>query len=451
MRWGVHPYPVAGFIHHGAAMGRLGRVVAFFRSPGRAAAVLALLGLIGLSAFAVVRTLQGDTRLKAAREAADRHEFDEARAQLLLRFEERGEDAEGHFQLARVERRANQYEKALRHLREAERLGAIPEAVDLERMLHRTQRGQLSPGEGMLLAYVDKEHPDSELILEALARGYVENFRLAHALDTIDRWLKLRPESVQALVLRGKLLDHKQDRDEAIRSYGRALELNPGHDIARWQMADLLIRAKNPQEALRHYEHLRGKDPDHPGMLLGLGKAYVALNRTDEAREVLDRLLARHPAYADALVQRGKVELLSLQPARAEPYLRKATEIAPFDQEGVYSLSQCLKQLGKTEEHGRCLDRLKRIDDDLTRMSALMNKIIAAPQDAAARCEAGKIFLGIGNTTEGVRWLNSALQEDPRHRETHETLARHYRAAGQADLAARHDALTNAGAPKARP
>ncbi|HZY90544.1 MAG TPA: hypothetical protein VFE78_37325, partial [Gemmataceae bacterium] len=64
-----------------------------------------------------------------------------------------------------------------------------------------------------------------------------------------------------------------------------------------------------------------------------------------------------------------------------------------------------------------------------------------APHDAALHCEAGVISLRMGSVTEGVRWLKSALKENPRYGPAHEALALFYERTGDRALAGRHRAL----------
>ena len=52
---------------------------------------------------------------------------------------------------------------------------------------------------------------------------------------------------------------------------------------------------------------------------------------------------------------------------------------------------------------------------DLDRLDELTRQISIAPHNADLRFEAGQIMLRNGQETEGLRWLASALQEDPSH------------------------------------
>ena len=52
----------------------------------------------------------------------------------------------------------------------------------------------------------------------------------------------------------------------------------------------------------------------------------------------------------------------------------------------------------------------------------------------------GLIFLQTGQAKEGLRWLNSALQEDPGYRPTHQALMEYYESIGDEEQAAWHRA-----------
>jgi Tfp pilus assembly protein PilF len=64
--------------------------------------------------------------------------------------------------------------------------------------------------------------------------------------------------------------------------------------------------------------------------------------------------------------------------------------------------------------------------------------MIHNPRDPNLRYKAGRIFLDSRQDAEGLRWLSSALQEDPNHRPTHQLLADYYRKNGKTELAEEH-------------
>jgi Tfp pilus assembly protein PilF len=139
-----------------------------------------------------------------------------------------------------------------------------------------------------------------------------------------------------------------------------------------------------------------------------------------------------------ALGERGRLYLETGQPADAERWLRVAAGLAPYDRDIIYVLYLCLQQSGKSKEAEGYGAKLQEIDTQLGRLRELTRQVAATPHDPALRHEAGMIFLRSGQAKEGLRWLYSALHEEPRYRPTHQALAEYYESIGEKGQAASH-------------
>ncbi len=113
----------------------------------------------------------------------------------------------------------------------------------------------------------------------------------------------------------------------------------------------------------------------------------------------------------------------------------------------LYSLHQCLEGLGKHQEAAEVLAQLKRNETDLARMADLGRAIARTPHDPNLRCEAGLVLLRNGLESEALRWLESALAEDPLHPAAHRALADHYERTGNLEKAKEHRRLAQGGGP----
>src|SRR5262249_27825350 len=78
----------------------------------------------------------------------------------------------------------------------------------------------------------------------------------------------------------------------------------------------------------------------------------------------------------------------------------------------------CLQQQGKRDEAKETLARWERVCTDVRRLAELTKEVARGSRDPALRYEAGMIFLRNGRDKEALRWLATALQEDPAHRPT---------------------------------
>jgi tetratricopeptide (TPR) repeat protein len=399
-----------------------------------------LLLLIGLVVWFISVNVRAEVEYRAAEQALQRRDFVTALALLERCLEVRPGSAEVHLLAARAARRAGNFDDAGRHLKAYEQLGGVPEALELERALVRVQRGETGGYTGYLLNCVEKGHPDSVLILEALATGFMKTYRMNHADHCLELWLEREPDNVQALIWRAELAERRQS-SEAVDFYRRAVEADPEHEEARLRLANGLIQLHKPDEAAKHYEVLRQRDPDRADVLVGLARCRRALGRPEEAQAFLDRVLATSPGHVAALHERGRLAVEQGQLAEAEDWLRKALAASPNHQEISFTLYQCLQARGKTAEAKQLLAQVEKINASLERLGDVTRKIAASPGDPDLRYEAGMIFLNSGQEMEGLRWLASALKEDPRHGPTHRALADYYERTGDASRAAQHRRL----------
>jgi tetratricopeptide (TPR) repeat protein len=399
---------------------------------------LLCLGLIGFGGAVAGRHLWAESHYRAAQQALDQWDFPQAQAHLARCLEVWPSSAETHLLAARTARRATVYDEAERHLKEYQRLSGVAEVLDLERALLRAQRGDLARVEGVLLSFVQQDHPDAVLILEALTRGYMKTYQLPRAYHCLKLWLKRQPDEVQALLWRAEVLERQSSFQGAMADYRRVIELDPDRDEARLHFAGMLLQAHQPEDALEHFQYLHRRQPENSEVLLGLARCQHLLGRPDDARMLLDTVLNDLPSDAGALSERGRLALEMGQIVEAEDWLRKSLALAPYDRETTYSLYLCLQQRRKVQEAKQYLDKLDDIGATLGHLRELTRRIGATPHDPALRHEAGVIFLRSGQTTEGLRWLQSALQEDPHHGPTHQVLAEHYEQIGDSARAAWH-------------
>src|SRR5687767_11945732 len=112
-----------------------------------------------------------------------------------------------HFQLARVLRRQGDLVTARRHLQLARRYDWSVVALDLEYKLIQAQSGGVRAAEATLHEYVEGDHAESPLILEALVRGYLTNNLLNDAYRWSDVWRTTRPNQWQPYYWRGLVLE----------------------------------------------------------------------------------------------------------------------------------------------------------------------------------------------------------------------------------------------------
>jgi tetratricopeptide (TPR) repeat protein len=374
----------------------------------------------------------------AARQALAAGHFDEAQRHIEQALGVHRNREAAHLLAARIARLRSAYAEAEQHLGRCGQLNGLPEPLQLEWLLLRCQRGEvdeLAPG---LLAHVERNHPESQAILEALSRVYLHQNRYQEALRCLDRWVGQAPETVRALEWRGWVLNQLDHHGQAIGDHERVLELDPGRDVVRLRLAEILVESSRHGEALPHLERLHAQQPDNPEVLVLLARCRMVQARTDEARALLTEVLEAHPEHFEALFYRGKLELEDNHPVEAERWLRQALARKPHHPETRYDLWRSLQlQPGRQSEAHEELARWKedrRAQDRLVHL--VRSELDHNANDPAIASELGALFLRQGEDERGVFWLERALRNDPRHAPSLRLLIDYYERMHKPDRAA---------------
>jgi Flp pilus assembly protein TadD len=246
---------------------------------------------------------------------------------------------------------------------------------------------------------------------------------LRSALLGLNYFLHLRPDDLQALLARGFVWERSLNFADALEDYRQAVALHPDSEQARRKLAETLLIAGTPGEALAQYEWLAERRPEHPQVRLGLARCRRRLGETKEARRLLDAIPASASENGEVLWERGQVELDDGRAAEAESWLQKAVRASPYDRRIAYSLSRCLLALGRRDEAAKVSARVAELDADVRRLEEVRQAVLERPNDAALRYEGGRIFLRNGERQEGLRWLRLAVRLDPDNKEARDALA----------------------------
>jgi len=343
------------------------------------APVVALLLLIGAVVLMIVQYLRRDNDYQAAQKALDRRDFRAASVLLKRWLSGHPRDRDALLLAAQTSRRRGSLDEARNYLEECQRVGSRSEGVAHEQRLLRVQQGHLAEADALLKACLD--HPDDSdpLVLEAVIEALLRPSPslsvppdLKRLLRAADLWLGHRhsdADQAQGFVWRGRIHRQLEEHGAAVADFRRALELDPDHFDARLNLA-LTIAQEAPEETATHLQRLHERDPDNVHVSYSLATVRRGLGQLEQARVILDDILASKPetsVLVSALVERALISLDEGHPKQAEPRLRQALTLAPTEPEVRLALSRCLQMSGRTDEAKVHQEQFLRLDAERKR------------------------------------------------------------------------------------
>jgi predicted Zn-dependent protease len=409
--------------------------------------------LLGVGAAWKIRIASADERADQLRKAADaacrRFDFRAAHGYLLGYLQLRPADGEAQLLAGRCARRAEFLEEyegdapaekqaAAGHLREAERLGAPPEAVAVERALADIQHGAWLDHERLLVERVRELKPDTPLILEGLIHAYLQHVNFEKALACQDALLRMEPGNLQGLLWRGRMRALLRQKPRARADFESALRLAPDFDPARYYLAEMLVAENECHEAEPHVRILIEHAPNNLLVRLLWARCRLELGEVSAAADLEAWLedAQRHPRRVEALDAAARAALSASQPQKAEAYARRALQEGPFEKHALYNLSRSLNVQGRKQEAQEVEKQLEQVMKELATVARVWDRLAKDSTNLQLRYELGGAYLRLARPGDALVWLNSVLDREPEHRPTLRLLADYYEKCGQQPLAA---------------
>lgn len=134
--------------------------------------------------------------------------------------------------------------------------------------------------------------------LAELARLYHANGYLAEAGVCEENLIELDPRNPLWPYLRAHTLGGYGDLEKAMPLLQRTIELAPDYVPARIRTADILLKRNEPTRSAAICREVLRQDPHQGYALIGLARCELALGRPDEARRLLQQLVAGEPSFA---------------------------------------------------------------------------------------------------------------------------------------------------------
>ncbi len=150
--------------------------------------------------------------------------------------------------------------------------------------------------------------------------------------------------------------------DQAIKHFGRALEIEPTSSRAHNAWGSALFSQRRVEEALAHFQAALRLKPDHEMANLNSGTALDRLGRGEEAVAYLEKALRINSDSAEAHSKLGVVLASQGREAEAADHFREAIEIEPNHVQARINWGTMLRLQGDTQEAVSQFEEVLRID-----------------------------------------------------------------------------------------
>jgi tetratricopeptide (TPR) repeat protein len=159
--------------------------------------------------------------------------------------------------------------------------------------------------------------------------------------------VKVRPKAEFLWHNKGITLEKLDRTDEALQCYKKAIALDSGCADLHYHYGIVLYERDDFQTACNEFNKALQIRHDDSNFLLWKARALAALSKTEEARQIVNFLIADNQKNADAWFVLGRIEK---DDATALPYFQKAYKIRPKHGGALCSSAACLSNLGKFDE-----------------------------------------------------------------------------------------------------
>jgi len=172
-------------------------------------------------------------------------------------------------------------------------------SIDVARLSSAQGRAfHLEEAEKTLLTRLDA-HPDDAVIRLSLADLYMATNRFADARTQYEKILSQNPNSVIAENNLAWVLSRMDQNPEALEYARRAVKAAPNNPQILDTLGIILLRSKNMGEAVQTLRNATKAAPAAPEIQFHLAQALVGAGSKDEARSILEKLLAANQPFPD--------------------------------------------------------------------------------------------------------------------------------------------------------
>lgn len=411
------------------------------RKRGRRWLVAAVVVIIaGMAAGVAVFAFRGgpvaDREAHQVREAIAAGRYEEALVLSERWLRERPEATEAMVLKAEALLHLDRPREAFEILNQARALGHPVAPLERLNGILMAAAGQYQEAEPLLVRAHERRDGPDPLLDEALAKVFLNAYRLDEAREALKRWAEADPDDPRPYLWKAEVDGRLDGGPGALaEDYRAVLQRAPSRDDIRLKLAQTLLNDNHFEESAAEFRRYLERHPDDPEALAGAGQAARGAHHDEQAADFFERALRLDPENPTALIGLAGIEAQRGDFEAALPRLELAKAVDPEDLEVRYRLASALDRLGRSEAAAaerKALDALRR---DLDEMENIRKALIRTPNDPDLQYRAARWLTDHGHAEEALTWALRAIKSPGGHPPSARLLADYYAEKGNPGLA----------------
>jgi tetratricopeptide (TPR) repeat protein len=241
--------------------------------------------------------------------------------------------------------------------------------------------GEFAASSPYLKQAADRD-PQNLTLLLTLAHSCLLSQQYQCVLDGFHRIVALNAESAEADMLVGEALDEMKDTINATREFRAAVAANPKEPNVHFGLGYLLWTQGQTHEAAQEFQAELDNDPENIQAMLYLADSEIQMNRMEDARPLLEKVVKINPAAPMGHLDLGIVYAEAGRNADALREFKAAAAIEPGNVKAHWRMARLYRSMGKTAEANAELTKSKNINQAAD--EGILKAMSGAPQKSAS-------------------------------------------------------------------
>jgi tetratricopeptide (TPR) repeat protein len=199
-------------------------------------------------------------------------------------------------------------------------------------------------------------------LLLTLAHSCLLSKQYPCVLDAYHRIVAQNAESAEADILVGEALDEMHDTIGATREFRAAVQANPKEPNAHFGLGYLLWTQAQYSEAAREFQAELENTPDYAQAMLYLADSDIQMNRMEDAKPLLEKLVKSDPGISMGRLDLGIVYAESRDNENALREFKAAVALKPDDINVHMKLGRLYRSMGKIVEAKAEFDKARSLN-----------------------------------------------------------------------------------------